>query len=356
MPTTRITSRGEEPSESGAISQEAGNALIQGMSDAEFEKLLSIQGTAAQRTAANKARFGVSPPPPQSLLRQAPRRELTPAQIARNKAQQDRIDREFEESERLRVAKAEEANARRVAEGGEPKKVLPAATARARGVAPGADLTGIEGVPVVGPPGDFEQTFVGPSSPPAQARPLPPFVSALPVSDATGGLQNITGAEKAALLGQAGIQPVAEREAEARKRGGGITAKQKARADKSAAAAEVRAQNVARDTAAAQAAAAEAERIATLPATTQDITGAEKEAILSQMGIRPAPAGSPPVEVRTAEARVQVPGQEPPLSQMIATSKPQVRPEQKIQTIESGAGIPGGTTATGSRPLPWRSG
>ena len=75
----------------------------------------------------------------------------------------------------------------------------------------------------------------------------------------------------------------------------------------------------------------------------------------------PESTNEPPVEVKTSEARVQVPGKEPPLSNQIATSQSLIRPRGKINRnqlavgVQQVAGTPGGITVTGSRPLPWRA-
>lgn len=100
------------------------------------------------------------------------------------------------------------------------------------------------------------------------------------------------------------------------------------------------------------------------PAISEEITGDEKAEILAQFGMSPESSAAPlPEEGRDSQAVVQIPGVEPPPTNMLATSPPLIRPSQKIQgrpadggTISSGAGsMPGGITTTGSRPLPWRT-
>jgi len=274
--------------QSGAVSQSEGDAIIQAMSPEEFARVLAFQPNDATRNALNIARTRSTGAPRASAsgTQQAPKRAstLTPEQRANAVARQAEIDKATAASVQRQIDDVTRQNLVREAEGRKPLRVPEPFTSRPAGV-PGDSR--VHGIPVAPPPTFFQQDFAGPR-PPTQDRPLPPTVSAPAIEGIPGQTEDITGAEKARILSEAGVRP--------------------------------------------------------LPV------------------IRPPEStDEPPVELKTTEARVQVPGQEPPLSNMVATSQPLIRPAEKTRGnhldtgVELGAKTPGGVTTTGSRPLPWRA-
>jgi len=194
-------------SQGGALSQQQGADVIAGLSEADFQRLLSIQTSPAQRNMLLRGR--PDSPPSVSQIRQAPKRTTTqtPAQLARQQTIQSRGEavtrRQVEES----TQRVREENLVRVAEGKRPlREPAPFREQPPVGTG-GVPREGIFGIPVADNPAVFEQNFTdrpgGRQG--AQERPLPFGVSAPPIPGLPGSIEAITGADMQRILADAGI-------------------------------------------------------------------------------------------------------------------------------------------------------
>lgn len=136
------------------------------------------------------------------------RREPIPKKAPKTAAQNRQFQKKKAAIEKASIAESVRVrderiviNERRVAAGRKPRDVPPIFTPGTF-VQPNKDVVGI---PLRKPPTIFKQEYTGPSSPPAQERPLPPFVSARQVPGIKGSIEAITGQQMEDILAAAGI-------------------------------------------------------------------------------------------------------------------------------------------------------
>jgi len=188
-------------SQGGALSQQQGKDVIAGLSDEDFQRLLAIQTSPAQRNVLLRGR--PDSPPSVSRIQQAPPRTTTqtPGQAQAQRKTQAGFDDAARASVEQSIADVKVQNLKRVAEGKQPLRVPEPFKPRPQGVPGDARISGI---PVADNPALFQQDFTGVRSP-TQERPLPFGVSAPPVPGLPGSVEAITGADMQAILAEAGI-------------------------------------------------------------------------------------------------------------------------------------------------------
>lgn len=162
---------------------------------------------AARRKATAKTKARTRKRRVPSGLRQQPRKKssLTPTQQAEfTKVKAGLAKKQVAEAKRIKEVRTAQNEARKL-RGEKPLRELPPLAVGPAGVKPGPEFTRIYGIPEAKPPTIFKQEYTGPSSPPAQERPLPPFISARPIPGIPGSIEAVTGKQMEDILTAAGI-------------------------------------------------------------------------------------------------------------------------------------------------------